>query len=359
MMPQAVNSSSSQPLPASLGYQMPPEWHRHESTWLVWPKNRTTWPDQLPQIQETYLRLLALLTPNERVDLLVDNAETEKAIRQRLGLTDEVADRVLFHQIKTVDSWIRDYGPNFLLRETKETMKLAFNHWKFNAWGNRYKDLKKDAVIPERLEPILDVPRFTPELVLEGGSIDVNGQGMCLTTEQCLLDPNRNPSKSKSEIEQYLKDYLGILQILWLSNGIVGDDTDGHLDNVARFVNPRTIACSLEEDPSDENYQRLQENYRRLQEARDVNGCPFEIVPLPMPGPLNTQQERLPASYANFYIANGLVLLPAFSDLNDRRAAKILQKLFPDRKVIGVDSRTIVWGRGALHCLTLQQPASL
>lgn len=350
-----MNRLSDPAVPASLGYQMPPEWHPHQSTWLVWPKNPTTWRDQVAQIQETYLDLLALLTPNERVDLLVDDATTEKTVRDRLTHID--ADRILFHRIKTADSWIRDYGPNFLLRATKDDKELAFNHWKFNAWGNRYEDLKDDAVIPERLEPILKVPRFAPELVLEGGSIDINDQGVCLTTEQCLLNPNRNPSKSKPEIEQYLKDYLGIRQILWLEKGIAGDDTDGHVDNVARFVNSRTIVCSLEEDPCEDNYAPLQENYHQLLEARDVSGRPFEIVPLPMPGPLHAPQGRLPASYANFYIANGVVLLPTFSHPCDNRALEILQKLFPDRRVMGLDSRTIVGGLGALHCLTQQQPA--
>ena len=356
MNPHPVNKSA-QRVPASLGYGMPAEWHPHESTWLVWPKNPMTWPDRVLEIQEMYLRILAVLTTRERVDLLVDDVETANVIGSRLSERNAATKPIVFHEIKTVDAWIRDYGPNFLLRRSKEKVELAFNHWKFNAWGDKYENLDSAAVIPAQLEPILKVPRFTPELFLEGGSIEVNGQGLCLTTEQCLLNPNRNPGKSKSEIEQYLKDYLGVQQILWLRRGIAGDDTDGHVDNIARFINPSTIVCALEEDPGDENYEPLQENYHRLQAARDLKSSPLEIIPLPMPGRLQTAQGRLPASYTNFYIANGVVLLPTFDHANDRRAAGILENLFPERKVIGMDCRSMVWGLGTLHCLTQQQPA--
>ena len=358
---QAVNNPAHRRslAPASLGYRMPPEWHPHQSTWLVWPKNATTWPDQLPQVQETYLCLLELLAPTERVDLLVDDAETEASIRDRLGHTGGSADQVVFHHIRTADSWIRDYGPNFLVRTTQGKVETAFNHWRFNAWGNKYQDLKADDDIPQRLETILDMPRFTPALVLEGGSIDVNGQGVCLGTQPCLLHPNRNPSQSKSEVSQYLKDYLGVHHIVWLPGGIVGDDTDGHVDNLARFANPHTIVCALEEDPADENHEVLQNNYQRLKEARDERGDPFEIIPLPMPLPIEGHQGRLPASYANFYISNQRVLLPTFGDPRDTQATDVLQELFPDRQVVGVDSKDLIWGRGALHCLTLQQPAEI
>ncbi|MDA2924186.1 agmatine deiminase family protein [Acidobacteria bacterium AH-259-L09] len=352
-------STRPQPTPAALGYRMPAEWHPHESTWLVWPKNPTTWVDRVPQIQETYLRMLALLTPNERVDLLVDDAQTENAVRRKLEGVNVAADQIEFHQIKTVDSWIRDYGPNFLLRQTEEEVELAYNHWTFNAWGNKYENLKADAAVLEKLGPILGVPRFVPGLVLEGGSIDVSGKGICLTTKQCLLNPNRNPSCSQSEIEQYLKDYLGVHQILWLEEGIAGDDTDGHVDDIARFVNPRTIVCALEEDSTDENYEPLGENYRRLQAARDLDGRPFEIIPLPMPGRVEIPDGRLPASYGNFYIANGVVLAPTFGHTNDSRAVGTLQNLFPHRKVIGMDCRPMLWGLGAFHCLTQQQPARI
>lgn len=343
--------------PAEQGYRMPAEWHPHESTWLVWPKNSQTWPDQVPEVQELYLQIVTLLAFQERVDLLVDDPDTADTVADKLRERNAPLEQVAFHPIPTADSWIRDYGPNFLLRQTRGEVELAFNHWRFNAWGNKYEDLKRDANIPARMEPVLKVPRFAPELVLEGGAIEVNGEGICLTTQECLLNPTRNPGQSKPEIEQILRSYLGVQQILWLRAGIAGDDTDGHVDNMARFVKPDSLVCSLEEDPSEENYPPLQENYQRLQAVRDGNGSPLEVIPLPMPGKLETEQGRLPASYSNFYIANQLVLMPTFADKNDARAEEILQKVFPTRKVIGLDCRSAVWGLGTLHCLTLQQPA--
>ena len=344
-------------VPATLGYCMPAEWHPHESTWLVWPKNPLTWPDRVAEVQELYLQIMTLLAFQERVDLLVDDLDTADVVAGKLRKRNAALEQIAFHPIKTADSWIRDYGPNFLLRRTQGKAELAFNHWRFNAWGNKYEDLKRDEVIPAQLEPLLKVPRFAPELVLEGGSIEVNGEGLCLTTEECLLSPNRNPGKSKSEVEQFLRDYLGVQQIAWLRGGIPGDDTDGHVDNLARFVNPGTIVCALENDPSDESYETLQENYQRLQAILDGHGAPIEVIRLPMPGRLQTAQGRLPASYTNFYIANGMVLFPTFAQDNDAQAADILQKLFPTRKVIGMDCRSAVWGLGTLHCLTQQQPA--
>ncbi len=258
--------------PAALGYGMPAEWYPHESTWLVWPKNSQTWPDRVPEVQELYLKIITLLASRERVDLLVDDQETTNVVAGKLRERHASLEQVTFHPILTMDSWIRDYGPNFLLRQTRGKAELAFNHWRFNAWGNKYEDLKRDAKIPAQLEPILKVPRFAPELVLEGGSIEVNGEGICLTTEECLLSPSRNPGTSKSEIEQILRHYLGVQQILWLRAGIVGDDTDGHVDNMVRFVNPRTLVCALEGDPSEESYppcKRITNDLRLCATARD------------------------------------------------------------------------------------------
>ena len=357
-----MNSCSNprSPVPASLGYQMPPEWYPHESTWLAWPKNPRTWPHhQILQVQEVYLYLIELLSPHERVNLLIDDDETEMHIRERLGAADVSSDQIVFYQIKTADSWIRDYGPNFLIRKVESKIEQAFNHWQFNAWGNKYEDLKNDAHIPRHLETILAMPCFNPPVVLEGGAIEVNGKGVGISTSCCLLNQNRNPSHSKSEMVQYLKDYLGLRKILWLHRGLVGDDTDGHVDNLARFVNSQTIVCSLEEDPTDDNYEALLENYQYLQTFRDEQENPFQIIPLPMPAPIEGAQRRLPASYLNFYIANQLVLLPTFDDKQDASVTDTLQRLFPDRQVVGVDSRNLVWGHGALHCLTLQQPTSI
>jgi agmatine deiminase len=239
---------------------------------------------------------------------------------------------------------------------------LAYNDWTFNAWGNKYEELKKDDSIPAQLQSILRAHRFEPGMVLEGGSIEVNGAGVVLTTEQCLLNPNRNPGLSRTEIEQYLKNYLGVAKVLWLGEGIVGDDTDGHIDDLARFINPTTIACAVEDDPADPNYEILQDNLIRLEQMTDLNGRAFEIVKLPMPGVIAGEStdgrnlDRLPASYANFYIANRVVLQPVFGHENDGRALKTMQRLFPDRQVVAINCEPLVWGMGTIHCVTQQQP---
>ena len=346
-----------QTTPASLGFRMPAEWHPHRSTWLTWPKDPETWPDRVTQVEEIYLQMLAALTLHETVDLLVDDEEMEQAVRRRCHFAS--AANIHFHHIQTVDSWIRDYGPNFLVGPGGEG---AFNDWIFNAWGNKYEELKKDDGVPRRLEPVLGLKRFSPGIVMEGGSIEVNGAGCVLTTEQCLLNQNRNPELSREEIEQYLKDYLGVTMVLWLGEGIVGDDTDGHIDDIARFVAPHVIVCALEDDPADANYEILEDNLARLKSMTDVEGNPFEIVTLPMPGVVGGTStgardlERLPASYANFYIANNVVLLPVFGHANDTRATETLQRLFPTRRVVPINCEPLVWGMGTIHCVSQQQP---
>ena len=371
------------PTPAELGYRMPAEWRRHAATWLSWPKDPETWPDRVPQVEEIFLQMMAALAPNEIVNLLVDDTEAEAAVRARSVFPG--AENVRYHQITTVDSWIRDYGPNFLLAEqssgklhivvdsVKQALaeddkvkftghSIAYNDWIFNAWGNKYQELKQDDSIPARLESLLKIPRFEPGIVMEGGSIEVNGAGCVLTTEQCLLNPNRNPHLSKDEIEECLKNYLGVERVLWLGEGIVGDDTDGHIDDIARFVAPNVIVCAVEDDPEDANYKLLQDNLHRLRTMTDATGRSFEIVTLPMPGAVggtstdNRNLDRLPASYANFYIANGVVLAPVFGHANDSLALGTLQKLFPDRRVVEINCEPLVWGMGTIHCVTQQQP---
>lgn len=343
--------------PAALGFHMPAEWHPHQSTWLTWPKDPETWPGRVTQVEEIYLQMIAALTPHEIVNLLVDDPETEKKVRVRCSAGS--AARIRFHHLETVDSWIRDYGPNFLIGSDGEG---AFNDWVFNAWGNKYEELKKDDRVPLRLEPILKLRRFAPGIVMEGGSIDVNGGGCVLTTEQCLLNPNRNPGFSQKEIEQYLKDYLGVTKVLWLGEGIVGDDTDGHIDDIARFIAPNVIACAVEDDPADPNYEILQDNLARLKSMTGATGNSFEIVTLPMPGVVGGTStgtrdlERLPASYANFYIANSVVLAPVFGHANDTRAVEALQKFFPTRRIVPINCEPLVWGMGTIHCVTQQQP---
>ena len=346
--------------PAALGFRMPAEWYPHDSTWLTWPKDPETWPERVEEVEEIYLQMIAALTPHEVVNLLVDDEETEQAVLRRCSSFTAIAN-LRFHRIKTVDSWIRDYGPNFLLGPNGEG---AFNDWIFNAWGNKYEELKKDNDIPRQLEKDLRLPRFSPRIVMEGGSIEVNGAGCVLTTEQCLLNANRNPQLDRTEIEQYLKDYLGVTKVLWLAEGIVGDDTDGHIDDIARFAAPDVIVCALEEDPEDANYEILQDNFSRLRSMTNASGFPFEIVTLPMPGVVGGTStgtrdlERLPASYANFYIANNVVLLPVFGHANDTRAAETLQGVFPERRVIPINCEPLVWGMGTIHCVTQQQPRS-
>ena len=343
--------------PVELGFHMPAEWHPHAGTWLTWPKDPETWPDRVDQVEQIYFKIIAALAPHETVNVLVDDEVTGESVRYGCLVTD--VENVRFHQIPTVDSWIRDYGPNFLVSDNGTA---AFNDWIFNAWGNKYEALKQDDRVPRLLEPILQLPRFAPGIVMEGGAIDVNGNGCVLTTEQCLLNPNRNPQLSRTEIEDYLKSYLGVVNVLWLGDGIVGDDTDGHIDDIARFVSPNMIVCAVEDDPEDANYELLQDNLTRLKQMTDPNGRPFEIVTLPMPGVVggestgNRNLDRLPASYANFYIANNVVLLPVFGHANDARALETLQRVFPTRRVIPINAEPLVWGMGTIHCLTQQQP---
>jgi agmatine deiminase len=347
------------PTPAELGYFMPAEWQRHSATWLSWPKDPLTWPDRVPQVEEIFVQMIAALTPHEVVNLLVDDAETEAAVSQRCKHT--LRENIRFLHLQTIDSWIRDYGPNFLVNPSEHS--LAYNDWIFNAWGNKYEELKRDDTIPKRLQPKLDVQRFEPGIVMEGGSIEVNGAGIVMTTEQCLLNPNRNPELDRGEIEGHLKSYLGVEQVLWLGEGIVGDDTDGHIDDIARFVAADAIICAVEDDPEDANYELLQDNLRRLQLATDRNGRRFEIVTLPMPGVVAAtddssarELDRLPASYANFYIANEVVLAPIFGHENDQRALDTLQKVFPARRIVGINCEPLVWGMGTIHCVSQQQP---
>ena len=343
--------------PSQLGYHMPAEWHPHSATWLTWPKDPLTWPDRVPIVEKIFLTMIEKLTPHETVNLLVDDQATEEAVRSRC--TFPGASNLIFHQVETVDSWIRDYGPNFLISSDGQ---IAFNDWIFNAWGNKYEDLKRDDRVPQVLEHRLNAVRFSPGIVMEGGSIEVNGAGCVLTSEQCLLNQNRNPHLSQTEIEQYLKDYLGVQKVLWLGEGIVGDDTDGHIDDIARFISEDTIVCVVEDDPNDANYSLLQDNLKRLQLLTDVEGHPFRIVTLPMPGIVGGEStdsrdlERLPASYANFYIANNVVLAPVFGHENDKRAVEILQQLFSDRRVVPINCEPLVWGMGTIHCVSQQQP---
>ena len=335
---------------------MPAEWEPHAATWLAWPHNEDTWPGLLPQVQDIFLDMIRELHQDEMVHLLVNDAaaagNVSRLMRER-GINDSY---VNLHEMRTADAWLRDSGPIFLCNQELQA-PLAASAWKFNAWGCKYDDLLPDAGLSTRIALKVGVPCFEPGIVLEGGAIDVNGGGACLTTEQCLLHPNRNPSLDRADVERHLADVLGICHFIWLGHGIVGDDTDGHVDDVARFVGPGTVVCALETDRQDLNFGPLQDNRRRLQKATDGRGRPLEVVPIPMPGHVGSPRERLPATYVNFYIGNGVVLVPTFGQPNDDRALSILRELFPDRRVAGIRCEPLVQGLGAIHCVTQQQPA--
>jgi len=334
-----------------MGYRMPAEFEPHEATWLAWPHNPETWPGRLKHIPPIWLQMIKPLHLHEMVHICVNDAEMEEQVRFWLRRHD-IGDRVLLHQIPTNDAWARDHNGIFVKRDGK----LMVVDWIFNSWGKKYGAYDLDDAVPRHAAKYLNVPCVEPGIVLEGGSIDVNGLGALMTTEQCLLNKNRNPHLTKTEIECYLKDYLGVNHILWLGDGIAGDDTDGHVDDITRFVNPTTVVTAVEEDPADENYKPLQDNLKRLKSMKDQDGRPLRIVEIPMPGPIVYEDQRLPASYANFYIANGVVLAPTFSHSNDQRALAKLQELFPTRRVIGIECTEMVWGLGAIHCVTQQQP---
>jgi agmatine deiminase len=349
-------AASNEATPASLDYSMPAEWARHRATWLSWPHNLETWPTQLEKVREVWVQMVAALSPYEKVYLLVNDEPTERGVAARLRSARAALGNITLLKIPTVDVWMRDYGPTFVTRESQES-PLALNDWIFNGWGGKYKAYEKDDGVARAMASLLKLPVFEPQVVLEGGSIEVNGVGTCLTTQQCLLNPNRNPQMNQAEIEQFLKNSLGVVHVIWLGDGIVGDDTDGHIDDIARFVNPTTVICIVESNSRDENYPCLQENFERLRSAKDHDGKKLEVVALPCPGPIIYQESRLPASYANFYIANEVVLVPVFDDPNDNHALGILQELLPKRKVIGLRCNEVVAGLGAIHCVTQQEPA--
>jgi agmatine deiminase len=339
--------------PAALGYRMPAEWEPHAATLLSWPRREgISFPDSFDRVLPALRAMVEALIESEQVCINVCNGAHEAEARAVLnGLRME---RVTFYRIPTNEPWCRDHGPIFLTRDVDP--RLAIVDWDYNAWGGKYPPCDLDEVVPTRAAQFLHAPVFYPRMILEGGSIEVNGAGALLTTESCLLNPNRNPSLGRAEIEQRLRDYFGIREILWLAEGIDGDDTDGHIDDLARFVSENTVVTVVEENRDDENYRPLQQNLARLRQMKVEQG-EIEIVTLPMPKKIVREGQRLPASYANFYIANSCVLLPTFADPNDETALSALQKLFPDRRVIGIDCRELIWGFGTFHCLTQQQPA--
>ena len=344
--------------PKKIGYSMPAEWERHDSTWLAWPHDAVTFPNRIKKVESVYLKMIVTLSKNETVNLFVTNLNMKEKVRKLFKQKGIDLHKIKFHVHDYADVWFRDYGPIFVLN--KEKKQTAFVHWIFNAWGEKYKDLMRDTRIPGIISNKLQLNNFRSGIVLEGGSVDVNGRGTILTTEQCLLNSNRNPHLSKNEIEKYLMDYFGASKIIWLKGGVAGDDTDGHIDNLARFVNSRTVLCAYA-DEGDENYNILKENYEILVNSTDQDGKKLKVIKMPMPPVIRSkvrgENTRLPASYLNFYVANNVVLVPTYGGRDDRVALKIIQKQFPRRKAIGIDCKDLIYGMGAIHCVVQQQPA--
>jgi agmatine deiminase len=340
--------------PAALGFRMPAEWEPHAATWLSWPHKEASWPGKFEVVPPIWVEMVRALAPGEQVHILVNESAPAPAVRALLAAAGVSPSAVTLHDVPTDDAWIRDHGPIFVRRGTE----LAVVDFGYNAWGGKYPPWDQDDRVPARVAELLALPRFAASIVLEGGSIDVNGCGTVLTTEQCLLNPNRNPHLDRGAIERTLRAYLGVRHVVWLGDGIAGDDTDGHVDDLVRFVDPTTVVTVLEEDPRDENYQPLRDNLERLRRATDQDGRPLRVVTLPMPEPIFFEGQRLPASYANFYIGNRVVLVPTFNRARDAVALATLAGLFAGRRVVGIDATDLVWGLGAVHCVTQQQPAS-
>ena len=353
-----MTPANADPTPAALGWRMPAEWEPHRATWIAWPHQREDWPGKFEPVPWVYAEIVRHLVRGERVRIVALEREQEQA-RGHLGRAGVDLSRVDFMEFPTDRAWLRDTAPIFITNGRE----LAATDWHFNGWA-KYDNWHADDELADRIADWLRVRRWVPEhrgrrVVLEGGSIEVNGRGLLLTTEECLLSSvqARNPGMTREEIERVLAAHLGIHKVLWLGRGIAGDDTHGHIDDLARFVGPRTVVTVVEDDPGEENYEPLRENLERLRAMTDLDGRPMEVVTLPMPEPLSFDGQRLPASYANFYIANGRVLVPTFNDARDRAALNTLAGLFPDRAVVGIHAVDLVLGLGTLHCLSQQEPA--
>jgi agmatine deiminase len=359
--------TSSKGTPRELGYRMPAEWERHDATWLAWPHNPEDWPGKFQPIPWLYAEIVRILAARELVHILVEDRRAERRARNILERAGADLDRVAFHEWRTNRSWTRDSGPIFVRDREGH---VAMTNWRFNAWA-KYENCELDDQVPERVASLLKLPTWQPvvslddgewyRVVLEGGAIDTNGAGVLLATEECQLSTvqQRNPGLTREQLERAFSDFLGIDRVIWLGRGIVGDDTHGHVDDITRFAGPETIVTCVERNGNDPNHAALADNLERLRAARTAAGKLYTIVELPMPRAVVFEGQRLPASYANFYIANGLVLVPTFHDPNDRVALNTLAECFPDREVIGIHAVDLVWGLGTLHCMTQQQPAAL
>ncbi|WP_129718007.1 agmatine/peptidylarginine deiminase [Pedobacter sp. SYP-B3415] len=340
--------------PKAKGFRFPAEWAKQEAMWLSWPHKEASWPGKLDKVYRPYAQFIAAVARGQKVRINVRDSAMEAFARQQLEAVGAALSAIEFYHIETNDAWCRDHGPAFL---TDDQGNKAIVDWGYNAWGGKYPPYDLDDVVPTRVGEHFGLPVYHPGIVMEGGSVEFNGAGTVLTTTACLLNENRNPDLTKEEIEAYLKEFYGQEQVLWLGDGIVGDDTDGHIDDITRFVSEDTVLTVVEENPEDENYHILQENLEALKTLRLPDGRPLRIVELPMPAAVIYEDTRLPASYANFYIANEVVVVPVFNDPNDGRALEIIRGCFPGREVLGIDSVDIIWGLGSFHCLSQQEPA--
>jgi agmatine deiminase len=340
--------------PRELGYSFPAEWERHKATWLSYPHNEASWPGKIHNIFPFYHQFIKELARDELVNINVTDHEMHHQVTQALTKAGISMQNIRLHLIPTNDAWCRDHGPAFLIHPDAEKRKAIVN-WKYNGWGGKY-PAELDTTVPARIGALLDLPVFYPGIVMEGGSVDFNGKGTLLTTTSCLLHPNRNPDLTQQQIEKFLMDYYGVQQVLWLGEGIEGDDTDGHIDDLTRFVSEDTVVTVVEHQKSDANFIPLRKNLKMLSRMRLLNGRQMNILELPMPEPMHYNGQRLPVSYANFYIANTGVMVPTYRCKQDDKAISLLEKCFKDRPVIGIDSVEIIWGLGSWHCLSQQEP---
>jgi len=343
-------------IPAHLGYTFPAEFAKHEATWLSWPHKEASWPGKINSIYPNYSQFVKYLAMSEYVRINVADAVMENFAKEHLQKAGVNMEKVQFFHHPTNDAWCRDHGPAFLINPNAAHKKVIVD-WNYNAWGNKYPPYDLDDVIPTLIGKHFNIPVYHPGIIMEGGSVEFNGAGSVLTSTCCLLNPNRNPDLTKEKIETYLQQYYGVQQVLWVSEGIVGDDTDGHIDDTVRFVNEDTVITVIEDKKTDENYELLQTNLKELQTMRLLSGKQLNIVELPMPDEVIYEDQRLPASYANFYISNQHVIVPTFRCGKDEKALQIIQSCFTDRDVVGIDSTDIIWGLGSFHCLSQQEPA--
>jgi len=342
-------------IPKTLGYYFPAEFEQHDATWLSWPHKEASWPGKIETVFPVYSTFIKLVAEGEKVNINVSDEAMKNKARAHLERAGANLAQIQFFNHPTNDAWCRDHGPAFLLNRAEKKKMIV--DWGYNAWGGKYPPFDLDDHIPTLIAQHYGLPVVYPGIVMEGGAVDFNGRGTVLTTTSCLLNPNRNPHLNREQIEQHLHHYYGVDHVLWLNDGIAGDDTDGHIDDITRFVNHDTVVTVVETNKNDENYKPLQDNLKALSTMRLENGRQINIAELPMPSPVVHEDLRLPASYANFYISNKYVVVPTFRDKNDDPALRLLQEVFPDREVVGLDSTDIIWGLGSFHCLSQQEPA--